>query len=197
MPVVRFVWWSVREVSAGIIGSGILGVFFFALAETLGYFWPPFALLIYGIALLLLLFSFLFVLRVANFADRSSLANRINELRILSVANTVGYLLTFIFLSGQFLRHWSLQFGGFSPGSGGTLAWTAYAISWMLDNGLGNFGQIFGWNISSIHPTNDTARTLLWVYNLLLEFLAIAAVVKVVGVLATYRRESRRQNASA
>jgi hypothetical protein len=105
----------------------------------------------------------------------------------------VAYLLVFIFVSGQFLRHWSLLFGGFSLQGGDYLTWTLYAVSWLLDNGLGNFGQIYGWDISTIHPVNDMARSVIWIYNIALEFLAVAAVVKLVVTLAPNWRGTTRQ----
>jgi hypothetical protein len=162
--------------------------------EGAGNLWQPLPLLIYGLLLLGLLLAFLILPSQA----RGVLGfESIGTATITLAGYIVGFLLMFTFLSGQFLRHWSLQLGGFSPVGGDFLLWTLYALSWLLDNGLGNFGQIFGWDISSIQPINDTSKALVWVYNRALEFLAVASVVRVVRVVRQYLRESPRQDASA
>jgi hypothetical protein len=195
MSIFRFVVGLVGLVFGMVAGlsfmTGIFSWLCYGLAEGVGHLWTPLVLPIYGLELVLL--GTILVIIYATKADAYNIFDFPGQLVL--VEGALAFLLVFIFVWGQFLRHWSLQFGGFSPNGGDDLAWTLYTISWMLDNGLGNVGQIFGWSISSIHPVNDTARTLVWVYNLLLEFLAIAAVVKVVGTVASYLRGRKGVNA--
>ena len=174
--------------------------------ESAASLWPPIAILMYGLVLILTLLSFVFVPTLSKGYLKPGLIVGIGKVfgigkafdkfmnSVIALGLPVYSLLLFIFLSGQFLRHWALQFGGFSAG-GDYLAWTLYTASWLLDNGLGNFGQIFSWDISSIHPTNDTARSLVWIYNLVLEFLAVAAVVKVFVMFMDQRRVAQPQDA--
>jgi hypothetical protein len=163
------------------------------IAEGAGSVWSPLTLYFYGSVLA---FELLVFWRYPALFGDTPIDTDLYRLGSY-LAGLVTYFLVFIFISGLFLRAWSLQFGGFSPHGGDELAWTQYAVSWLLDNGLGNFGQIFGWDISPIHPINDTARSVVWIYNLGLEFLAVAAVVRAVGRVAQTRRQSPRQAASA
>ena len=104
------------------------------------------------------------------------------------LAMTVGAFGWFIVSYSEFLRYWYLQYGGFVAHSDGYLYWLSYGVSWLLDNGLANFGQIYGLNISDVQATNLTTQTLVWIYNVILEVFAVAAVLRgVQGLRAIIR----------
>jgi hypothetical protein len=56
---------------------------------------------------------------------------------------------------------------------------------------LASAGQIWGWRLTDIQPITDTTRSLIWGYNLILEFLAFASISRAVQVLAEYRRQAK------
>jgi hypothetical protein len=174
---------------SGVLASGLA----LLLAEGAGNLWAPLALLVYGF---LLLFVMVVFLGLPSLVKSSQNQGSIS-VWTMSLAFPLFYLSVFIILSGEFMRQWSLQFGGFSSQGGDYVDWASYSISWLLDNGLGNFGQIFGWDITTIQPINDTARSVVWSYNLVLEFLAITAVVKTVRVVTAYWTRATRQAAAA
>jgi hypothetical protein len=104
-----------------------------------------------------------------------------------------GFLAVFVVGSGEFLRYWSLSFGDFAPArETGYWSWALYGVSWVADNGLANIGQIWGWNISDIHPTTDTGRYLVSGYNVILELVALGVLGRISALfataVATYRR---------
>jgi hypothetical protein len=118
MAVVRFVGLSVAGVLYGVIFAFILGGLFYFLAESAGYLWLPLALPVYGLLLLLLLLALLVIPSLTrNMVRRASMPGRRSDL-FFAISVVIGYPLVFIFISGQFLRYWSLQFGGFSPRGG-------------------------------------------------------------------------------
>jgi hypothetical protein len=190
MAVLRSVGLSVAGILVGLVGSAFVAGMAYLGGEV---FSSPFRLLWDGLLLLATLVLFLsFPSVIARYVPTR--APNFNWGANMGVV--VGFFLLFVLLSGQFLRHWSTQFGGFSPNGGDYLPWTLYAVSWLLDNGLANFGQIFGWDISPIHPVNDTARSLVWAYNIALEFFAVATLVQAVRMVMPDLRESRRQDAT-
>jgi hypothetical protein len=193
MAVVRFIGLALAGILVGLVFCCLAVGFSYLVAEGAGLLWPPLALVVYGLVLAGMTSVYL---RFPTLA-RAVVSSGVGFAVFSSLGIALEYLLVFMFISGQFLRHWSLQFGGFAPQGGDYLAWTLYAVSWLLDNGLGNFGQIFGWDISIIHPINDTTKSLVWIYNVALEFLAIATVVRAVALVSPYWRESRRHDASA
>jgi hypothetical protein len=69
-------------------------------------------------------------------------------------------------------------------------------VSWVLDNGLANAGQIWGWNVSDIHPITDTTRALVWGDNVILVFLALAAITQSVQILAESRRQAKNTSSA-
>jgi hypothetical protein len=102
-------------------------------------------------------------------------------------------IVIFVVGAGEFLRYWSLAYGGFSPAAVTDYwSWSLYGLSWVLENGLANVGPIWGWSVSDIQPVTETTRTLVWGYNLLLEFLTMAAVARILHPLVNRRRPASK-----
>jgi len=52
-------------------------------------------------------------------------------------------------------------------------------------------GQIFGWRVTDIYVVGTAARTITWIYNLILDFIVIAAFVKYMPQALQYWRRFR------
>lgn len=96
----------------------------------------------------------------------------------------------FVVAAGEAMKAWNLAFGGFASHDGSDWNWIAYAFSWVADSGLAGFGQIFGWQVSDVQPITSAARTFVWIYNLLLDFVVIAGLVRVVSRVKDLRAHS-------
>jgi hypothetical protein len=130
--VLRFAGLSVIGLVGGVAFAGILCAAAYFLGEAAGIAWPSLALIVYGLALLVLLFRFLNVsARTEEVIDEQDL-------------------------------HWG----------------TAISIF-----------PLVAYVVTTIHPINDTARSIVWIYNLALEFLGIAAVAKGFGVVVEYWKD--------
>lgn len=99
-------------------------------------------------------------------------------------------VVVFVFDFSEFARYWAIQFGGFAAHSRDYWYWLRYGFSWLLDNGLANFGQIFGWNISDIHPITPVTRLLVWGYNISLEVLVVAVAISAIRIVVGNRMPS-------
>jgi tetratricopeptide (TPR) repeat protein len=86
----------------------------------------------------------------------------------------IGFVVTF----SEFFRFWNVQFGGFQADGLNYWDWLRFGISWVLDNGLANFDQIFGVSVSDTHPTNLMTKSLVWGFNVMLEVIVIASVIR-------------------
>jgi hypothetical protein len=105
---------------------------------------------------------------------------------------SLGYFIVFVVGSGEVLRYCSLVYGGFtSAAETGYWSGVLYGMSWVVDNGLANAGQIWDWSVSDIQPITGTTGTLVWGYNIVLAFFAIAAITRAVQVVRAYSRHTR------
>src|SRR5258708_27520816 len=90
---------------------------------------------------------------------------------------------------GQFFRTWQGLFGGFAvPAAAGYWEWVRYSLSWGLANTLANAAQIFGWDLTSVHPVSMQAQLLIFGYNLVLEFFLLALLFRLARIFLTPTR---------
>ena len=99
---------------------------------------------------------------------------------------TLAALVGFVVFSGEFLRFWSLVYGGFS-GQGRTISdlgggffdvlnWLLFVCSWAVDDILANPLQITGTHISTIQVISGDAQFWVWCYNPVLAFLILSTL---------------------
>lgn len=156
--------------------------------------WPQIGVVVYVfvIALSLAVFVFMQVLLYrlpplekalnSSYSLSGRLLGVARSLRVMVIIvwpGLIGYGGGVVIGFGQLFRSWQYQFGGFSaPAHAGYWEWAQYSLSWVLDNVLANAGQIFGWDVSPIHPVAPGAQTLVLVYNIMLELLVLAVVIR-------------------
>jgi hypothetical protein len=176
----------------GTVAGVLVGGLFLGVCALVAENVPVLGLPIYG---LLLLFATGFFL-IAYFLPMRRLIGIADPDVFLVLANMgilAGVLAMLVVGSGEFLRYWSLSFGDFAPArETGYWSWALYGVSWVADNGLANIGQIWGWNVSDIHPTTDTGRYLVSGYNVILEVVALGVLGRVGALFATAAATYRR-----
>jgi hypothetical protein len=74
-------------------------------------------------------------------------------------------------------RHLYLTFGGFAAKQTGYWDWLGFGMEQVADNALFDFLSIYGWHISTIHAIGFWSRTVVFLFNIELEALIIAAIV--------------------
>jgi hypothetical protein len=169
-------------IAVAVVAIVTLGVnaLLLGAAELVSSVWPGIALPIYGTFVAMTPLFFLLgrvPAPIALAVVREQDANSRSFIWSFTYVQVSGFLLLVVGAS-EFLRYWNLQFGGFSGQSSDYWSWLWYGTSWVLDNGLANFSQIYGWQVSDIRPTTMTTQTLVWIYNILVEVFAVTAIVR-------------------
>jgi len=90
-------------------------------------------------------------------------------------------VLAYVVAFSQFLRYWSLTFGGFQAHGDGYFYWLRYGASWLIGIGFFNVNDAFGWDISDIRPANLLTQGLVWFLNLILALTVLRAFTYAVG----------------
>jgi hypothetical protein len=98
--------------------------------------WTGSALVIYGILLFSAYATFSYI--VVTRSTQRLLHDFFNDHLLPILVGPVGFFIIFIVGSGEFIRYWSLAYGGFTPaGETNYWPWALYSVSWALDNGFG------------------------------------------------------------
>jgi hypothetical protein len=170
---------SVRFVFAMLL----IAVFALAATGAFAFFRPAYGVFIYGAALLVCL-----ALSALGLVPTDS--DNTTEGQITGAAITGACLFYIVLAFGPFCYYWNVRFGGFAGHAQNYWGWTRFGISWVLDNGLANMGQIFGWNISDIQTVGFGARVITWSYNIALDFIVIASFFRYVPRLLRRQQSS-------
>lgn len=153
-----------------------------AATQVLASIFPTYGTIIYGVPILMSLV----IMGRYFFGFSGYSAAGLNE---HGVAINLSWCLSYAVLGfGQLCRYWNLHFGGFVGHDATYWQWAPYGVSWVLDNGLANLGQIFGWNITDIQPVSFAARTITWIYNVGLDLFAVAVFLRYAPALVGRRR---------
>jgi hypothetical protein len=137
--------------------------------------------------------------QLADTSDERTLESIIDEAQpsnapvaLIATNITLSIVVVFVVCFSEFCRYWSFQFGGFETHGSGYWYWIMFGISWLLDNVLANFSQIFGFRFTDISPNNITTEGMLWGYNIALEFIVIAAIFRGASLYFQLRRPIQR-----
>ncbi|HEV2239334.1 MAG TPA: hypothetical protein VGR57_21945 [Ktedonobacterales bacterium] len=161
----------------------IIAVFAVAATAALAFFFPTNGVYFYGAALLLCL-----ALSALGLIPTES--DNTTEGQITGAGVTGACLIYIALAFGPFCLYWNVRFGGFAGHAENYWGWTRFGLSWILDNGLANMGQIFGWNISDIQAIGFGARAITWCYNIALDFIVVASFFRYAPRLLRRRQAS-------
>jgi hypothetical protein len=178
------------SLAIAVFGWGAIG--FFALAEASAAVWRPLTIVFYVLFLLgAVAFIFLAKYLVSNIEELFPGAEE--QLSLEYLALSCGALLALVVGFSQLCKHLSFYFGGFSPTTDNFWDWTRFGVSWLTDNVLANLSQIFQWHISDIQAVSVWSEVLVWVFNVVLDVLAIVTVVQAFNRARSNRGRAQRE----
>jgi hypothetical protein len=167
----------------------ILLAVFFVLVEGLSSLWRPLGIVLYLIPLLIAtaaIGGFYFRLAKGDTSSSKALLNtRVLSLLYSSSEEISEFFLSYVFLLAcaviisfsQLCRHLFLFFQGFETHQTGYWQWLTFGISQALDNALYGVFSAYNIGLSQIQATAWWSHTLLFLFNLSLTLLVIAAIL--------------------
>lgn len=174
----------VRVGTALAYGSSILGIFFWLwLAEAASSISHPLGIGVYILILLAAIYVF-----VSAFKPSSPVFARLFSSTSSNTPTGAFSILTFVAVEtvalvagfGGLCRQLNFTVGGFSASQMGYWHWVRLGFSWLLDNVLFNASQIFGWQVSDIQANVLWSKVLIFAFNIALDALALATIVRYV-----------------
>lgn len=167
----------------------VLSAMFFVFAEGLTSLWHPLGLILYSIPLLIAIAAIGgFYFRLAKgdtSSSRALLHTRVLYLLFSSSGEISEFFLFYVFQLAcveiisfsQLCRQLFLLFRGFETDQTGYWHWLTFGISQALDNALYGVFSAYNIGLAQIQATEWWSRTLLFLFNLSLSLLVIAAIL--------------------
>ncbi len=169
------------DISYGFAFWFIAAYIVLAAAEGLAILWRPLGISAYSLLILIAIAWAAYLVFEPIGSDRVD-------------ANTFGSapsaLVILVVAFCELCRLLALSVGGFTSQGTGYWHWLRYGASWALDNGLFNASEIFDWHLSEIHATVAWSRFLVLAFNVALEVLAIAAILRYASFFWKKRNEA-------
>jgi len=144
-----------------------------ALIEASSSLWRPLSIFLYSV-LIVVISIISFGVLVQKVADNGKI-EREAPIGLAWVLLSVPALLVAF---SQMSKQLYLLYGGFVATQTGYWHWLRWGVDQALDNVLFDIPSIYGWNITEIHPIVFWSRTIVFLLNIELELIVIAALVR-------------------
>lgn len=151
-----------------LLATGIL-----ALIEGVSLLWRPLGIFFYSLTLPYLVFAI--YLRFKG--TRGKELSRIEGALLTFVEVLVDAMILVVSFS-QLCKYLALSLhGGFSPPISGYWSWFSFGLSQLLDNALYGVFSAYNITLSEVHAIAIWSQTLVFVFNLILSSLVVAAIL--------------------